>query len=67
MRQETSSWGFVLEIFVARWDFFGRKFRKAWKYFLKKKKSSKKLWNWRILSLKKIRISFLLYKEDVKI
>lgn len=37
MRQETSSWGFVLEIFVARWDFFGRKFRKAWKYFLKKK------------------------------
>lgn len=37
MRQETSSWGFVLEIFVARWDFFDRKFRKAWKYFLKKK------------------------------
>lgn len=67
MRQETSSWGFVLEIFVARWDFFDRKFRKAWKYFLKKKIFEEIVELENSFLEKKTRISFLLYKEDVKI
>lgn len=47
--------------------FLWSKVSESLEIFFKKKKSSKKLWNWRTLSLKKIRISFLLYKEDVNL